>query len=389
MKRAFAIALLILLGEQPSFAQVIRPGDPHWKAPVATAADLPMTGNQVSDTRRANDTQIGYSWNGTTWVSMAAAGVSVGLTMPSWLAVSGSPVTTPGTLAVTPATGQTSHRVIGTCGSATSFSPCALVASDLPALPYLSDATAYAGSASQGGAATTAVALAANGSNCSSGQAARGVDASGAAEGCFAPSGASPAGSGTELQHRVDASTFGAVAGSSYSGSVLTLPAGVKIAGASYPALILILGDDDTGIGQQTGNGVIRFWAKGAEIVRISDFGLRVTGGGSFGSAVPQIAAGDRGDFTHPQFAPDQGDSMTGMVAGPSSGLLSFTSTGVEVLRTTATGLKVTDRIQLVAASGITCDSSTARTMYSSADGSLCWCNGSVWTPTPLTGSCS
>jgi hypothetical protein len=47
----------------------------------------------------------------------------------------------------------------------------------------------YAGSSSKGGAATSATALAANGSNCGAGQAAGGVDASGNAEGCFTPSG--------------------------------------------------------------------------------------------------------------------------------------------------------------------------------------------------------
>lgn len=63
---------------------------------------------------------------------------SVGLAMPSWLTVTGSPVTTSGTLTAAPATGQTSHEVIGTCGTATTFTPCALVAGDIPALPYLS-----------------------------------------------------------------------------------------------------------------------------------------------------------------------------------------------------------------------------------------------------------
>lgn len=58
--------------------------------------------------------------------------VSVGISAPSWLAVGGSPVTTSGTLALTAATGQTSHEVIGTCGTATSFGPCALTGADLP-----------------------------------------------------------------------------------------------------------------------------------------------------------------------------------------------------------------------------------------------------------------
>lgn len=59
---------------------------------------------------------------------------SVALAMPSWLSVSGSPVTTSGTLTAAAATGQTPHQVIGTCGTATSFTPCALVAADLPAI---------------------------------------------------------------------------------------------------------------------------------------------------------------------------------------------------------------------------------------------------------------
>jgi hypothetical protein len=60
------------------------------------------------------------------------SGLSVALTTPSWFTVSGSPVTGAGTIAVTAASAQTSHQVIGTCGSATAFSPCSLVAADLP-----------------------------------------------------------------------------------------------------------------------------------------------------------------------------------------------------------------------------------------------------------------
>lgn len=57
---------------------------------------------------------------------------SVALTVPSWLTVGGSPIATSGTFAVTPTTGETSHKVIGTCNAATTFAPCSLVASDLP-----------------------------------------------------------------------------------------------------------------------------------------------------------------------------------------------------------------------------------------------------------------
>jgi hypothetical protein len=45
------------------------------------------------------------------------------------------------TLTLGAATGQTSHRVIGTCGTATSFGPCSLVAGDLPSIPLATGVT--------------------------------------------------------------------------------------------------------------------------------------------------------------------------------------------------------------------------------------------------------
>jgi hypothetical protein len=81
-----------------------------------------------------------YNNNTNTWSGLSANGgssmgtvTSVAQTVPTWLAVAGSPITTSGTLAVTPASAQTSHQVIGTCNAATTFAPCALVAGDLPA----------------------------------------------------------------------------------------------------------------------------------------------------------------------------------------------------------------------------------------------------------------
>jgi hypothetical protein len=55
----------------------------------------------------------------------------------NWLtcAISGS------TLTLGAATGQTSHQVIGTCGSATSFGPCSLVAGDLPSISLTTGVT--------------------------------------------------------------------------------------------------------------------------------------------------------------------------------------------------------------------------------------------------------
>lgn len=72
--------------------------------------------------------------NNVNWETVGAAGVA--LTTPSWLTVAGSPVVTNlGTLAVTAATGQTSHQVIGT-GSGTSYGPTILTTLDVPATAY-------------------------------------------------------------------------------------------------------------------------------------------------------------------------------------------------------------------------------------------------------------
>lgn len=73
-----------------------------------------------------------FGWEGP--YSAGATVSSVGLTVPSWLTVANSPIIQSGTLVVAPATGQSSHQVIGTCGSATTFSPCTLVLSDLPVI---------------------------------------------------------------------------------------------------------------------------------------------------------------------------------------------------------------------------------------------------------------
>lgn len=52
-----------------------------------------------------------------------------------------------------------------------------------------------------------------------------------------------PAGTGTELQYRVNATTFGAVAGSSWSGTMLTLPCSTTVASASsLDSALLTLG---------------------------------------------------------------------------------------------------------------------------------------------------
>lgn len=66
---------------------------------------------------------------------------SFALVPPSWLTATGSPIIDTGTVTLTPTTAQTSHRVIGTCGTATTFAPCALVAGDIPAISLTTGVT--------------------------------------------------------------------------------------------------------------------------------------------------------------------------------------------------------------------------------------------------------
>jgi hypothetical protein len=101
---------------------------------------------------------------------------SVGISLPSWLAVSGSPVTTSGTLAVTTATGQTANQFLATPnGSTGSVVLRSIVPADIPTLNQNTTGTAAA--------------LTSNGTNCPAGSYALGVDASGNSEGCTVAAG--------------------------------------------------------------------------------------------------------------------------------------------------------------------------------------------------------
>lgn len=67
----------------------------------------------------------------------AGAGSVTSVTCPSivsWLTCTFATSTTTPALTIAAASAQTSHQVIGTCGSATSFAPCTLTSADLPSL---------------------------------------------------------------------------------------------------------------------------------------------------------------------------------------------------------------------------------------------------------------
>ena len=111
-------------------------GSGFWKDAVANAAALPVSGNTTGDARAAKDTGVIYVWTGASW-DTAVAGVgtvtSVGMSVPSILSVSGSPVTGAGTLAVTLAD-QAANTVLAgpTTGAATTPTFRAIVDADLP-----------------------------------------------------------------------------------------------------------------------------------------------------------------------------------------------------------------------------------------------------------------
>lgn len=88
------------------------------------------------------------------------------------------------------------------------------------------------------GNASTATALAANGANCSVGQAARGVNASGAAEDCFTPTGTA-GGSDTQVQFNDGGSAVGGDAGLTYNKTtdILTVAGGVGITSTTVASL--------------------------------------------------------------------------------------------------------------------------------------------------------
>lgn len=77
--------------------------------------------------------------DGSAWNSIGGSGgggvSSVGLSVPSWLAVSGSPVTSSGSFTVSAATGQTANQFLATPnGSTGALAPRNIVSADIPTL---------------------------------------------------------------------------------------------------------------------------------------------------------------------------------------------------------------------------------------------------------------
>ena len=97
--------------------------------------------NGSSGVTSINSTAGAFTFSGsgvsctTTTCTFSGTGTGIGSitwALPSWLTPSPTTISASGTQTISPTTGQTSHQVIGTCGSATSFAPCALVPGDVP-----------------------------------------------------------------------------------------------------------------------------------------------------------------------------------------------------------------------------------------------------------------
>jgi len=119
---------------------------------TTTSAVTPLTyqnGFQFDATGALVVTSNGGGGNGTV--------TSVAETVPGFLAISGSPITTSGTLAITGATAQTTHQVVGT-GTTGTVGLLSLTTADLPTL-----------TAGSNGLATSATTDTTNASNISSG----------------------------------------------------------------------------------------------------------------------------------------------------------------------------------------------------------------------------
>jgi len=117
-------------GSQPGIA---------WASPGATSpiAAGSLLGNPTGSSAvpKAITLGAGLSFSGSVLNATAGGGgvSSVAMTVPSWLTVSGSPITTSGTLAVTATTGQTANEFLATSnGSSGAVSLRTIVAADLP-----------------------------------------------------------------------------------------------------------------------------------------------------------------------------------------------------------------------------------------------------------------
>lgn len=122
------------------------PGSARIKVPSGTTAQ--RSGGSFGDFRANSDLLTMEWYDGSVWSSLASAATvyvsSVALSLPAELTVTGSPVTTSGTLSASWASAAQYAVFAGPSGGAGTPSFRALVAGDIPSLPYLSTTLASA-----------------------------------------------------------------------------------------------------------------------------------------------------------------------------------------------------------------------------------------------------
>ena len=115
-------------------AQVTPPTPPINTMQISAPASVTAYGVRVPGTQGAGSLTNDGAGN-LSWVPSGGGGTLTDFLLgvwPAWLTPTVTLATTTPTLAVAAATGQTSHEVVGTCGTATSVSLCPLDSADLP-----------------------------------------------------------------------------------------------------------------------------------------------------------------------------------------------------------------------------------------------------------------
>lgn len=124
MRLSALTGVIALLSATPTWAQSVQYG-PGANGGVSQSG--PVTAGHIATWAASGQIQDGGSPTGTGTVT------SVGLTVPSWLTVSGSPVTASGTLAITAAPQAARLFLASPTGSSGAMTPRAISGADLPA----------------------------------------------------------------------------------------------------------------------------------------------------------------------------------------------------------------------------------------------------------------
>jgi hypothetical protein len=274
----------------------------------------------------------------------------------------------------------------------------------------------FAASASEGGAATTAAALAANGANCAAGEWAAGVDAAGAAEGCAADDDVPEAGDFGALALTGDVTSAGLATslaadsvglaelaacpgpaeiveyGASGVPSCIATPSGGGIGGSTGATDNAVLRADGTGGATLQGslptvddNGVLTV-ATNTSAARSARFKGPATGAAACAEC-GEVDVGGGGSGLELRLIFNWNTGHARIQNGYASGGMDFWVGGannVEALDLSAVGVVMFWSQETAPA---TC--TAGRSLYADTSGALCWCSATnTWENLSAVGSC-